>query len=187
MKKIMMLAALATASATAVAQPTFGQAPNPNERLLYGELGFSQIELESDALPGYSSDNDTVTAILGYKFHPNISGEVFLAGGLDTEYVNYGGTRIGSEVKNSYGIFVKPHMMLTDQVELFGRLGYLESELEVSVPGGSATDSDGSFAYGAGVNYHFTDRFYGQFAYTSFYDKDEDTAQGYTLAVGMKF
>ena len=187
MKKILVLAALATASASVLAQSTFGQAPNQNERLLYGELGYSQIELESDALPGYSSDNDAVTAIIGYKFHPNISGEVFLAGGTGTETVNYGGVNVGSKVKNSYGLFIKPNIMVTDRLELFGRVGYLESELDLSVPGVRATSSDGSFAYGAGVNYHFTDRFYGQAAYTSFYDKDDDTARGYTLAVGMKF
>lgn len=187
MKKIMILAALATASATAVAQPTFGQAANPNDRLLYGELGYSVIELESDTLPGYSSDNDAVTGIIGYKFHPNISGEVFLAGGTGTENVNFGGVNVGSKIKNSYGLFIKPNIMVTDRLELFGRVGYLESELELSVPGAAASDSDGSFAYGAGVNYHFTDRFYGQAAYTSFYDKDDDTARGYTLAVGMKF
>src|SRR5690606_28558642 len=179
--------ALATTSATVLAQPTFGQPAGQNERLVYGELGYSQIELESDTLPGYSSDNDAVTAIIGYKFHPNISGEVFLAGGTGTENVNYRGFNVGSKIKNSYGLFIKPNIMVTDRLELFGRVGYVESELELSGQGLSARDSDGSFAYGAGVNYHFTDRFYGQAAYTSFYDKDDDTARGYTLAVGMKF
>lgn len=183
MRKILLLTALATASATSFAQTTFGQAPNPNERLLYGELGYTEMELRIDELPGYSSDNEALTAIVGYKFHPNVSGEAFFATGLSSE--NSGGVR--SEIGNSYGLFVKPHMMLTDQVELFGRAGFVSTEVELSVPGLSDSDRDSSFAYGAGFNYHFTNTLYGQFAYTSFYDKDADRVKGYTLGVGMKF
>ena len=188
MKKTLLLAALAAASTTALAQPVFGQGSGSasSERLLYGELGFTEMEFEAPGL-GSSPKYDTITAIVGYKFHPNVSGEAFLGTGTSTENVTVGGVTVGSEIGNSYGLFVKPHMMLTDQVELFGRLGYVSTELEISAGGFSDSDSDSSFAYGAGANYHFTDTFYGQFAYTSFYDKDNETISGYTLGVGMKF
>jgi opacity protein-like surface antigen len=186
MKKILILAALATASATSFAQTTFGQAPATTSNL-YGELGYTEMELETDELPGYSSDNDTLTAIVGYKFHPNVSGEVFLGTGTGSQDADFLGTTVSTEIGNSYGLFVKPHMMVADKVELFGRVGYLSTELETSVGGISESERDSSVAYGAGVNYHFTDRFYGQFAYTSFYDEDDATVKGYTLAAGMKF
>lgn len=169
-KKLWILAAFAVASV-----PSFAQTSNYS-KLLYGELGYTEMDLKLSGAPGYSSDNETLSAILGYKFHPNVSGEVFLADGISS-----------SDIGNSYGLFVKPNMMLTDKVELFGRLGYVSTKVEVSRGGVSVSDRDSSFAYGAGFNYLFTDSFYGQFAYTSFYDKDNDRVKGYTVGVGMRF
>lgn len=77
--------------------------------------------------------------------------------------------------------------MMTNDLELFGRVGYVTTEITATGPGGTASVDDSSFAYGAGLNYHFTDTFYGQFSYTSFYDKDGDDLKGYTLGVGMRF
>jgi opacity protein-like surface antigen len=187
MKKVLILAALATASATSFAQTTFGE-PNPSpNRLLYGELGISEFELEDDRLPGYSSDNEALTAIVGYKFHPNIAGEALLATGVSEQDVGFGGTTVSSELDYALGLYVRPSMMASDKLEVFGRLGMVAVDWSLSGPAAPALDSDASFSYGAGLNYYFTDNLYGQFSYTSLYDRDDTEAKGYTLAVGMKF
>lgn len=185
MKKILIMAALAAVSATSFAQTTSGQANA--DRLLYGELGYMELELEDDRLPGYSSDNETVSAIIGYQFHPNLAGEAFLATGVSEEEVGYSGGTITSELDSAYGLFVRPSMMAADRLEVFGRLGVVTMDWALSGASAPALDDETSFSYGAGINYHFTDNLYGQLAYTSLYDKDDTTAKGYTLAVGMKF
>lgn len=185
MKKLLALVVIASASTMAIAQTTAPRAGTTSN--VYGELGYSSITLEDTQLPGYSSDNDTVTAFVGYQFHPNVSGELFLAGGTGTEVVNYSGVPLGSKIDSAYGLFLKPSTMLGEQFEVFGRAGFVRTDLTLSVPGGSASDSDTSFAYGAGANWHFTDRVYGQLAYTYLYDRGTTTADGYTLALGMRF
>lgn len=192
MKKILILAALATASATSFAQsnmgqPAFGQTGPSPDRLLYGELGYTEMELEDDRLPGYSSDNETLTAIIGYKFHPNFSGEVLLATGISEDDVGYRGANFNSELSSAYGVYVRPNMMATERLEVFGRLGFTSVDFNLRGIGAPPMDSESSFTYGAGANYYFTDNLYGQFAYTSFFDKDDMSVQGYTLGVGMKF
>lgn len=47
MKKLLVLAALTGASMAAFAQTT------QDNKLLYGELGYTEMTAESDALPGY--------------------------------------------------------------------------------------------------------------------------------------
>lgn len=186
MKKLLILVAFATASATALAQTTTAPRTDTASHL-YGELGYSMVDIEDDRLPGYSSDNDMLSAIIGYRFHPNVSGELFLGTGLSTQDEAYGGTTVRSKIDSSYGLFVRPSMMMSNQFEAFGRIGFLRNDLNVSGAGAAGSDSSTSAAYGVGVNWHFTPAMYGQLSYMSFHDKDETQADGYTLGLGMRF
>jgi hypothetical protein len=179
MKKMLIAAICAGASLS-----SFAQTAPESEQLLYGELGYTGVEIERG---GSSADNELLTGFIGYKFHPNVAGEAFLAVGVGDETQDVFGTPITTELDSMYGLFIKPTTMVSDQLELFGRVGYVAADLTVSSPTGSFSEDDSSFAYGAGANYYFTDRFYGQFAYTTFYDKDDTDISGYTLAVGMEF
>lgn len=181
MKKLLVFVAFATASAA-----TFAQS-DPADSHLYGELGYSMVNIEDDRLPGYSSDNDMLSAIVGYRFHPNLSGELFLGTGLSTQDEAYGGTTVSSEVDSAYGLFLRPSMMLSNQFEAFGRVGFLRNDLAVSGAGLAGSDSSTSAAYGVGVNWHFSSAAYGQLSYTSFHDKDNTQADGFTLGLGMRF
>lgn len=153
---------------------------------MYGELGYNMIEIEDSRLPGYSSDNDALSAIVGYRFHPNVSGELFLGTGIGSENAAFGGGTVRSKVSSSYGLFVRPSFMVSDQFEVFGRLGFLRSKLNLQGTG-IGSESGTSTAYGVGANWHFSPNMYGQLAYMSFYDRNNTQAQGLTLGLGMNF
>lgn len=180
MKKLLVSLALALMSASVLAQSA---ASKP----LYVELGYSPIEIKDNNLPGQSFDNAVLTGIVGYKFHENLAGELFLATGVSDDTIRVGGSTYTADVKNSYGLFLKPTVMLGRQFELFGRLGFTRSELDWTENGVRTSESETSFAYGAGFNYHFTDTFYGQAAYMSYHDKDGTDAKGLLLALGLRF
>lgn len=177
---------LVFASLLAVASASFAQA-NTAQSNLYGEVGYHSFELESDDFPGLSTDNGVISGIIGHKFHPNLSAEAFLAGNVDEGSDRIGGVRFETKIKNSYGVFLRPSTMVWDKVELFGRVGYVRSKVEISAPGISDSESDGSFAYGVGANYYFSDRLYGQLSYTSLYDKDDVELRGLGASIGYRF
>ena len=154
---------------------------------LYGEVGYQSLELETEDFPGLSSDNGVISGIVGYQFHPNLSAEVYLGGNVDEGSETVGGVPFETEVKNAYGVFLRPSTMVGDKLEVFGRVGYAHTKLRVSAPGISASDSDESFAYGLGANYYFSDRLYGQLSYTSLYDKDDTKLRGFGAGIGYRF
>jgi len=190
MKKILALVAIAAASTTAFAQSgPYNQRAGASANMssnMYGELGYNMIEIEDNRLGGFSSDNDALSAIVGYRFHPNVSGELFLGTGIGSEDNTVGGANVRSKVSSSYGLFVRPSFMVSDQFEVFGRVGFLRSRLSLNGPGVSSV-SGTSPAYGVGANWHFSPNMYGQLAYTSFYDRNDTQAQGVTLGLGMRF
>lgn len=180
MKKLLVLLTLASLSAVSYAQ-------SASDKPLYVELGYSTLKIKDSDVPGLSFDNAVATGIVGYKFHPNLAGELFLATGVSDDSITYLGQRITSEVKSSYGLFLKPTFMVTKQLELFGRVGFTRSEVEYTVVTTRTSETETSFAYGAGLNYHVTDTVYGQAAYMSYYDKNGTDARGLLLGIGIKF
>ena len=166
--KTAAIAALALAAAGAQAQ-------------LHGELGYSAIDVDGS---GSSVKLGALTGIVGYDLHPNLAAEGMLAFGVNDDKVN--GAKV--ELEHSYGLFLKPRLMLSPNFELFGRLGYVESKLKASAPGyGSLTDTDGDWAYGLGGNYYFDRHTYLNANYLRFYDKDNVKGDGFTIGVGMRF
>lgn len=181
-----MKSALVLASLLAAASASHAQSGPPLSNL-YGEVGYQSFELKTDAVPGLSSDNGVLSGTIGYQFHPNLSAEAYLGGNVDKGSETVGGIPIETEVKNTYGVFLRPSARVWDKLEVFGRVGYAHTKVRVSAPGLSASDSDGSFAYGLGANYYFSDRLYGQLSYTSLYDKNDTELKGFGAALGYRF
>ncbi len=127
--------------------------------------------------------------MLGYQLHPNVAVEGFLGLGIVKDEIELNGTGIGlnAKVKNTVGVFIKPGFMVSDNVELFARLGYLRTKLQLSAGGTSVSDSDTGAAYGLGVNLNLTKTSYVQANWMSYYKEDGVKAQGVALAYGVRF
>ena len=50
-----------------------------------------------------------------------------------------------------------------------------------------ALSSDSSFSYGVGVQYTFSQQWYVQGDYMSYYDKNGDSIRGPSIGVGVRF
>ncbi len=151
---------------------------------LYGELGYTDIR-DKFSIDGteYKPHLGALNGVIGYGVHPNLAVEGMLALGVKDDTV----AGVKTELQHSYGVFIKPRVMVSPAVELFGRIGYMESKTKASAGGVSATDSSGDWAYGLGANYYFQPDTYGTLSYMRLYDKDGEQINGLTLGVGMKF
>ena len=128
--------------------------------------------------------------VVGYEVHPNLALEGVAVTNVDTDTISLNGSEVAGaslKVQRAFGFFIKPKVMLTPEWELFGRLGSIENKTKAQYGSLSATQTEHDLAYGIGLNYHFNKTTYGSLGYSSFYDKQNTTARGATLAVGMKF
>jgi Outer membrane protein beta-barrel domain len=183
--KALAAAVFSIAAAGAQAQ-TQTQVPSK----LYGEIGYAAIGLDAnDGVDNIKARPGAITGVIGYQLHPNVAVEGFLGLGLTKDEIDLNGSPSGVDAKinNTYGFFIKPGVKVTDNVELFARLGYLRTKLTLSAGGVSVSDTDTGAAYGLGVNLNLSKTSYVQANWMSYYKEDGVKARGVALAYGVRF
>lgn len=177
MKKIAMIAAAVLACGAAQAQT--------NASPIYGEIGYSLLSAD---VVGTDFDLGAVRGILGYEVHPNVALEAMFAFGTSDDSVSDGGNTVKLKLENSYGFYVKPKMNVSEDLEVFGRIGFAESKLNATLVGEfSNSDSDNDVSFGIGMKYGFSKSMYGVVDYMRYYNKDDVKVDGFTLGIGYKF
>ncbi|MBZ8142680.1 hypothetical protein CLD22_22635 [Rubrivivax gelatinosus] len=177
MKKIAMIAAVVLTCGAAQAQT--------NASPIYGEISY--LMMSADA-PSAAFDLAAVRGFLGYEVHPNIALEAMFAIGVADDRVGPAFDYVRLKLENSYGLYIKPKVNVTEKLELFARVGYAESKFKATRRGyGSSTDSDGDVSFGVGLKYTFAKNTYGAVDYMRYYDKDDLKVNGVTLGIGYQF
>jgi opacity protein-like surface antigen len=182
-------AALALLGTSAQAQTTARSAQG-----LYGEVGYTHLKLKVDGVSG-DATLGALRGILGYDLHPNLALEGLLAFGVKDDEASdvVSGIPVTAklELQNAFGIYVKPKFNPTNELELFGRLGWTRTKLKatLSIPGASASesDSDSDFSYGVGAKYNFNPRMSVGLDWMRYFDKDGVTIDGVTVGFGYRF
>ena len=179
--------ALAAAAALLAMGSAQAQMAMPKASAFYGELGYTWLKI--DAL-GTSSRPDAIRGIIGYEFHPYFAIEGMLAGGVSEDKtsttVNGVPTDIEVDMKNMYGIFVKPKYNW-QQAELFARAGWAHTKVNVKSTNNSLVDrtqSNDDFAWGFGVNYRFTPNIYVGLDWMRYSNQSGEKVDGFTLGFG---
>jgi len=156
---------------------------------VYVEGAIAPLTLKDNEAPVFKAKPTVLTGIVGYEINPNVAVEGLLGLGLNKSAVTLGGvsTGVDAKISTSYGVFVKPKVMVSNEVELFARLGYANSKLKLSTSGASESETSGSFAYGLGGNYYLNKQTYLTATYMSLYSKEGMKATGLSFGVGYKF
>jgi len=146
----------------------------------YVEAGLTQLTLSSG---GYSVKPSNALVRVGYQFTRNFSAELLGAASVSSD------TLAGASFKvdSAYGAYLKGQIEVAPKFELFARLGWLRATLTGSAPGISLTSSDSGVSYGVGAQYLFTNSWYLQGDYASYYDKNGGTIKGPSLGIGYRF
>jgi hypothetical protein len=183
MKKIVALAFVAVACSTsAVAQSTGN---------LYGEAAYAVVTAkDTSATNNVGTFNPTAGRFtLGTVVRENLAVEGFLMQGLSGDSKRVLGTNVEVKLNTGYGVAVRPFVNLSNEIELFGRVGTVRNEVEVaaSAYGRSMSTSSKSTntLYGAGVAYKINKDFSAVVDYTKLSNKDDTDAS--ILAIGLRF
>ena len=175
------LALLATLAAGAVQAQT---SPQGDVGAFYGEIGYTGLTYKE---PEVKTHPREIRLIGGYEFHPNMAVEVMGLLSAKDSKVDYFGQTFKVKIDNIWGVFFKPKVAVTPEVELFGRLGYARSHRSLSVGALSLSESGNSVAYGVGASYAINKRVSLNLDYMSYYNRDNIRIQGPTLGLGVKF
>lgn len=184
MKKTLFasLAAVAAFSFVGAAHAQGAEAP------LYFELGYSKLSVKSSALSLKASPG-AITGIAGYQVNENLSLEGLLAFGVGGSEAKINGAGSGVDIKvgTGVGFFARASANVTDDLQLFGRLGWQHSRLKLSDATGSESDSGSDLAYGFGANYNLSKTSYLQASWMSYYNKNSTKISGFGLSYGLRF
>ncbi len=158
--------------------------PQGDSSGFYGEIGYTGLTYKE---PEVKTHPGEVRLIGGYEFHPNMAVEVMGLLSAKDSKLDFFGQTFKVKIDNIWGVFLKPKVAVTPEVELFGRLGYARSQRSVSVDALSFSESGNSVAYGVGASYAINKRVSLNLDYMSYYNRDDIRIQGPTLGVGIKF
>lgn len=185
--KTISLSLLAAVTALFSLQSAHAQEAVPR---MYAEIGYTQLKAkESIAGASLKFSPGAVTGVLGYEFIPNVAVEGLLGLGAGEGKIKVNGVKTGvkGQVNNALGLFVKPSIAVSDRINLFARVGWVRSELEMSVPGFSTSESDTDVAYGIGANFNVSKASYIQASWMNYYKKDGFKIDGFNVAYGFRF
>lgn len=183
MKKLTVLAAAAAAlcSFNAAAQ---------NVGAFYGEVGYVIVtakDVSSNNIGTFKPSGAWLT--LGNVIVDNLAVEGYLVEGLSSDAIAVGNAKADIALKTSYGVGLRPFVHLTDDLELYGRLGSMrtKSQSTVSFNGQSVSESSSSTRtiYGIGLAYKLTNTTKLVADYVKFSNK-EDTRTS-SMSVGVRF
>ena len=131
---------------------------------------------------------------VGTQINPNLDVEGFYAGTIapDDASIVIDTNKVQYKLKvSSYGVYLKPKTKLSNDIELFAKLGYAASKFELSASinqnSGSVSESESRMSYGIGIKKEFTKDTFGVIDYTNYYKKDGVSANGFTFAIGSYF
>ena len=189
--RLIAIAAVALAAAGAAQAQSMRM---PQSGRWTAELGYTPLDVRSSSLTLKPS---AVRAGIGYQLHHNldVEGLALFRANTDNATASVGGvpTNVDVRMKPSVGLFAKPKMTLGERLDVFGRLGWMDTRVShsASLPGASASFSDGGndFAYGLGANWRFgrTNAMYLGLDWMRYHDKDALRVDGWTASLGLRF
>ncbi len=183
MKSTMIAISVALACSSAFAQS------KAKDDSAYIELGYNSSQYNLDSVSGFSNANN-LAITLGKNMSESYAIEGVYATGMSDSTTTSPGTTVNLKLTSSYGLYVKPKMMISDAVELFARVGYFNAKATLSFPAFPAfnTDTSGtSLSYGMGASMKITDAIYGSLDWMQWYKKDGADIKGMGLSIGYKF
>lgn len=139
---------LATAALTLMAGPALAQVP-PSP--VTGSIGYTHLDAGDGEL-------GAITGRVGYDFTRNFGIEGEASFGVRDEDITIAGVDGSLEHDYDAAAYVVGKVPVSDNLELFARVGYGTTSIKADVAGFTAREDGESINYGAGANWFFDGR-----------------------------
>ena len=174
-----VLAAASAVCALLAAAPALADPPAVSG---YGTLGYTDFN-------GDNANLGAITGRIGARWGRYLGVEGELSGGVTSDTANIGGVNTKVRLNDQYAGYVVGFLPVSPNADLFARLGYGATRLNVSTPGTGANGEHTSVNYGVGGQYFFDGANGVRADYTrmSFADHSNFDANVWSLAYVRKF
>lgn len=110
--------------------------------------GYSRIDIQD-------VEFDAISLRAGYDFNETFGIEGQVDFGIGDDSLTIGAATADIELNYSAGFYGIARLPVAENASLFGRLGYVTTEIEASAAGFVADESDDGFSFGVGGEYYF--------------------------------
>ena len=170
---------------------------------VYGEIGYAKIQLKGGDLDQVETSPTAIRGIIGFEINPNFAIEGLAAFGMnDGDYKankdKFRPPHAKIKIDNIFGIYAKPKIKFTPELEAFVRVGFAQTKGTYSYPDFQAgtnnfypayskSSSAGNFSYGLGMSYALNKKTSLNVDYMSYFEKDGVKVASFTFGAGYKF
>ena len=190
MKHTFRLAAVATGLAlAAMAQSAHAQAKPGATSNAYVDVGYLASTYKNSTAPTYTVRPAGLRLVAGMDVHPNLSVEGLAAFGVKAgDGKNSSGAATEVKLTSVVGLYVKPKMDVSPELQLFGRLGFASTNHSDKIGTAAAkSKTDSGVSYGLGASYRISGNTSVGLDYMSYYDRKNTSINGVTVSVGYRF
>lgn len=178
-------------SISLISASVFAQSNSSAERSgYYAEAAYVLADSKDTSSNNAGSWKPTLARItVGKEISENWAVEGFITQGINSDTLTYDGLDYKIKLNSGYGIAVRPFIKATDEIELYGRIGWLKYKQTVTVDSASySADSTFSvYMWSLGVAYKITDNISAIIDYSKLQQKEETSADVSLTAIGLRY
>ena len=178
MRKFLLVPVLALAA-------TAAHADGGADTNIYAGAGITSANVQNIQGTGFDIDNTSVKALAGVRFMSLVGAEVdYYRLGSESRSFYFGGANADAHAFAAYAVGYLP--IPAPNIDVYGKAGLARWQFNgnISQPGLFAVSDNGTdFAWGAGLQVHFLERFAARIEYEHFNIRDADDVQVYSLGV----
>lgn len=188
-KKTSRLSAVAVCLALgAIGQAAHAQAKPAAPSAGYVDLGYLASTYKNSVSPTYTVRPAALRVVAGMDVHPNLAVEGLLGLGVKVgDGTNSSGAATEVKLTNVFGLYAKPKMDVSPELQLFGRVGFASTNHSNKVGTTTTSKSDAGFSYGLGASYRISGDTSVGLDYMSYYNRKNTSIDGFTVSVGYRF
>ncbi len=153
----------------------------------YGELAYAPVKIKQVDVTGSTAKN--LRGIVGYELHPHVALEGLLSLGVGDASATVSGDPVDTRVDRVVGLYVKPKLAVSQDIELFARLGYARTKVTstLTATGEAESESVSDVSYGLGASYRINERWSAVVDYMHYSEKYGTRLQGWAVGLRLKF
>jgi len=137
---------------TLIACGSLAYADNGKNDSVYVDLGYTALTYTD----GTDFSPTAARIMVGQNTWSNFGLEGMLGAGLTSNKQTVSGIAFTVSIPTMYGLYVKAYTNVSEDFELFGRLGYTGFSRKIAYSSTSTTDSGSALSYGIGAKYAVT-------------------------------
>jgi opacity protein-like surface antigen len=132
----------------------------------YMEVGYLQVNMKANRGAGMNleANPDMIGVLGGVDLTQNFAVEGLVGTGINKSDTTRNGvtqaTPIDTKISSYYGVFGKPKAKLSDDLEIFARVGYIHGAITSSAATNSIDSTSSNWVYGAGLSYSLSPKVY---------------------------